>query len=209
MPTIEPSQAIVAQVVSYKTVIGWSWLEVSVRLSWGPRDLASFKGLKKPIQAEQLEYLEKVADAVAGIEMRQPEAPVPPAMNPQPEAIPGGARAMTAAEMGQDRVTRIAVMTLDDIAAKLTQEYFDVASEAGISTEELAGARFAVARIADRCGVAEQVKALIAGRRPTAGPAGLDVRRGGGQLTRAPGLTNQINPAPPPHREPFPLEAGF
>jgi hypothetical protein len=199
MPTIEPSQAIVAQVVSYKTVIGWSWLEVSVRLSWGPRDLASFKGLKKPIQAEQLEYLEKVADAVAGIEMRQPEAPAPVQLGPaKHEMVP------------EATVTRIAVMTLDDIAAKLTQEYFDVASEAGISTEELAGARFAVARIADRCGVSEQVKALIAGRRPSMGSAGLDVRRNAGDLAGpATGAVGRSNPVPPAHREPFPLEAGF
>jgi hypothetical protein len=206
MPTIEPSQAIVAQVVSYKTVIGWSWLEVSVRLSWGPRDLASFKSLKKPIQAEQLEYLEKVADAVAGIEMRQPEAASQP--------LAADRTVTVTRDLPDSGVTRIAVMTLDDIAAKLTQEYFDVASEAGISTEELAGARFAVARIADRCGVSEQVKALIAGRRPSAGFAGRDVPRS--QLNppvnapvNAPALTVQrANPAPA-NREPFPLEAGF
>jgi hypothetical protein len=201
MPTIEPSQAIVAQVVSYKTVIGWSWLEVSVRLSWGPRDLASFKSLKKPIQAEQLEYLEKVADAVAGIEMRQPESASQPAAADRTVTV--------ARDLADSGVTRIAVMTLDDIAAKLTQEYFDVASVEGITPDEISGARFVVARIAERCGVAEQVKALIAGRRPAAVKAiGETSGIGGTDLTVRRGYPGQ-QPLATTSREPFPLEAGF
>ena len=54
----------------------------------------------------------------------------------------------------------VKVMLLEDIAAKLVDEYFALDGQDG-SPEEIAGARYMVGRLAERCGVADEVREAI------------------------------------------------
>jgi hypothetical protein len=128
------------EVAALKDQIGWSWQMVQQRLDWPSHILTQIKNLKRPISESHLQYLRDVAAAVTAI-------PVPA---PEPRSV---------------EIENLKVMLLDDIAAKLVTEYFSPDLETA-SPDECAGARWMLGRIAERCGVADEVREAIAARQP-------------------------------------------
>jgi hypothetical protein len=180
MPAI--SEEIIRQVEGYKDVIGWSWPTIGERVGLGVIQVANFRKMKLAMTDAQVSYLKAVAEAVAAVPLPEKGTMPAPALiwegntysdtqeryryqNPtderythaslQPEAFP---QIQTGPQ--------VRVMLLDDIAAKLADEYHDIAKTADINADELAGARFAIGKMAERFGVEDQVKALIKERKP-------------------------------------------
>lgn len=138
------SQERVDQIHTLKEECNWSWATVAERFGWTSHNLNQVRQLKIGIADEHIAYLEHVRDAINAIPIPGPEV-----MIPQPTSLP------------QPVTQDIRVMLLDDIAARLAEEYAEVARQADASQEEISGARWMIGRIAERCGVAEEVRNLI------------------------------------------------
>ena len=151
-----------AEVDRCKDVIGWSWVMVQERLGWSVMDTKRRRELKQEIPLADIQYLRAVAEAVAGVPLPEKaraggyEAPslraIPDWTRPEPDRF-------DAPTLPQP--TQVRAMLLDDIAAKLAVEYHEIAEMADINADELAGARFAIGKMAERLGVAAQVRGLI------------------------------------------------
>lgn len=128
------SQAAIDEVEEIKTAIDWSWATIARRLDWSTAYLAGFRSLKQPIAPVQLQWLRDIRAAIEALPPPGPESFVMP-------------------QLPQD----VKVMLLDDIATKLIDEYFALDGQ-DASADEIAGARYMVGRLAERCGVADQVK---------------------------------------------------
>lgn len=143
------TQERVDQIQEIKNEIGWAWDTVASRLGWSPHQMRQVRTLKVPVADEHIAYLAAVRAAIDAIPVPGPEV-----IMPQPE-------------LPQD----VRVMMLDDIATKLVEEYFALDGE-GATSEEIAGARYMVGRLALRCGVEDEVRAAIKQREaPPAAPS--------------------------------------
>ena len=118
-----------------REAIGWSWMAAQAKLGWSVYHLNQIKTLKRQISDAQITYLKAVAEAVTAIPVPEPE----PAMSPE----------------------NLRVMLLDDIAAKLADEYLAAKASRELSGEEVAGALWAIGQLADRMNVTEEVRTLI------------------------------------------------
>ena len=118
-----------------REAIGWSWMATQAKLGWSVYHLNQIKTLKRQISDAQLSYLKAVAEAVTAIPVPEPE----PTMSPE----------------------NLRVMLLDDIAAKLADEYLAAKANRDLSGEEVAGALWAIGQLADRMNVADEVRSLI------------------------------------------------
>ena len=166
----EISQARLTEVEQLKAAIGWGWNEISNRIGWGPPGLTKFRGLRAPIEDRWLDYLRAVAEAVQGIPLPAEEAA--PNFDADNALIGAGgmhyegdsevdAKLRAAGLRPADTDTKeVRVMLLDDIAAKLAEEYRSIAADAG-SSEELRTARATISRVAERLGVVDQLRALL------------------------------------------------
>lgn len=134
------SQERLDEVQTIKNEIGWSWDTVANRLGWTPHQMRQVRALRIPVADEHIAWLLTVKAAIDAIPVPGPEV-----FMPQPEQTP--------------TVQDVKVMLLEDIAAKLVEEYFAIGEEA--SADELAGARYMVGRLAERCGVADEVREAI------------------------------------------------
>jgi hypothetical protein len=158
MPTA--SAEVVHQVEILKTDIGWSWTEVMARLAWSPIRLRNFRDMKQGMDDDEYRYLSDVAAAVKAVP--------PPTVSDQREfasempILPRAPLPADGPESDPSPVRQIRVMTLEDIAHKLAEEYAAVVDEPSISGLEVASARWAISRLAEKFGVVAEVKALIA-----------------------------------------------
>jgi hypothetical protein len=134
-------QHVIDEVEEIKTAIDWSWATIARRLDWSSAYLAGFRSLKQPMAEVQLQWLRNIRAAIEAL---------PP---PGPESF------MMQPQMPQD----VKVMLLEDIAAKLVDEYFALDGQ-DASPDETAGARYMVGRLAERCGVADEVREAIRAR---------------------------------------------
>jgi hypothetical protein len=167
MPEI--SQARYDEARRLKDSIGWSWLEFQNRVGWGPRNLMQFKALKLGIDDRWIEYLSDVAAAIESVPVpggstddvtysveRQPlEEEVAEKM--RAAGLRPADEASTVHHMGQE----VRVMLLSDIAVKLAAQYREVSIEVEMSQDERSGALWAIGRMAQTLGVADEVKALV------------------------------------------------
>lgn len=153
------SMGVVHEVESLKIDVGWAWPEIGRRFGWSPKMLGDFRVAKRPMSDGQLDYLRKVAAMVKSVPLPGGFPIDLPAEEEAPAASPP---APAGASVIHDLGREVRVMLLDDIAAKLAEEYFACVHEPNISSEEISGARFMVARMAERCGVVEELRAKIA-----------------------------------------------
>jgi|HubBroStandDraft_4_1064222.scaffolds.fasta_scaffold475608_2 hypothetical protein len=134
------SQSRIDEATAARDIIGWSWMTVQARLGWSVYQLNQFKALRRPIADVHLAYLKEVAAAVAAIPVPEPEPQMP---------------------------ENVRVMLLDDIAAKLADEYLAARANQELTAEQRAGAQWAIGQIADRMSVADEVRALIQEKKTT------------------------------------------
>lgn len=132
------SQERLDEIQTIKNEIGWSWDTVASRLGWSPHQMRQVRGLKIPVADDHITWLIAVKAAIDAVPVPGPEV-----FMPQPPIT-------------QD----VKVMLLEDIAEKLVDEYFSLDGQGG-SPEEIAGARYMVGRLAERCGVAQEVREAI------------------------------------------------
>jgi hypothetical protein len=135
------SQSTIDEVEEIKAAIDWSWATIAKRLDWSSAYLAGFRSLKQPIAPVQLQWLRDIRKAIEALPPPGPESFIMPSQIPHD----------------------VKVMLLEDIAAKLVDEYFALDGQ-DASPEEVAGARFMVGRLAERCGVADEVREAIRAR---------------------------------------------
>lgn len=171
-------QHVIDEVEEIKTAIDWSWATIARRLDWSSAYLAGFRSLKQPMAEVQLQWLRNIRAAIEAL---------PP---PGPESF------MMQPQMPQD----VKVMLLEDIAAKLVDEYFALDGQ-DASPDETAGARYMVGRLAERCGVAQEVREAIALRQKPQPHPFID------ESSLSPGLTERFS-LPAPRREPEPAGIG-
>jgi len=192
MPAI--SQDVVDEAERLKVIIGWSWIEITSRFKWTPQQVKAFRTLKVPISDGQLDYLRTVAEAVESVPL--PERDIRPATPPVASThVPGAAHV-------QPETTQVRVMMLDDIAAKLNEQYWACAEQPDISAAELTGARWVIGALAEKFGVTAELRALIQQARP-APPVPVQ-RRDTLDLIGLP-----MQPPPPAQRQPFGDDAPF
>jgi hypothetical protein len=152
MPEI--SSRVVVHVEALKAEIGWSWIEVQSRLGWSPMQVKNFRDQKRGLADDEYRFLQEVAAAVKAV--------------PQPvsgaEAFAAGMPMMPREPSAPDQnetVTQVRVMTMEDIARKLAEEYVSLAEEPEINGAELAAGRYAISRLALRLGLVDEVKSNV------------------------------------------------
>ena len=190
---VEISQPRLEEVERCKAIIGWGWMELSSRLGWSNAALSKFRTLKDGIPEEWLAYLRAVAEAVEGVPVPTVGASVP---RDDTEQRMRQAGLGPASDLGG--MTEVKVMTLQTIAEKLVAEYRALQADPELSGAERSGALAAVGRVAQRLGVLEEVKAVMAASPVSAPAAGA---RPWGPPQPAAGLPSRQRP--PITREPM------
>lgn len=156
----EISEARRSEVERLKDQIGWSWNEVAKRTGWGPVGLQRFRTMKIAIDDRWLWYLGQVAAAVSAIPMPsdQVEKQVDVAI---PDDVAAKMRAAGLTPAPAPQSTEVRVMMLDDIAAKLANEYVETRNNGEMTGEERTGAFHVITRLAEQFGVIQEVRRLI------------------------------------------------
>jgi hypothetical protein len=163
----------VKEVETLKNVIGWSWMEVSKRVGWGPPHLQKFRALKGSIDERWLQYLRIVAEAVASVPVPNDDADE--AAQLIEEAAAGEAGDDVAGKLlasgfhppAGNGTEEVRVMLMDDIAKKIAEQYLVVHRDADMNPDERSGARWAIGKLAEAMGVAEDVRRLLGALTPT------------------------------------------
>lgn len=182
----EISQARVAEVEQLKDAIGWSWTEITKRMSWGVAYLTQFRQVKRPIEERWLQYLREVAHAVQSIPLPS-DAAEPESLEPAVDPFVEEFRKARFHPQAEAEITEVRVMLLDDIAQKLADEYMALRRNSEMSAENREGAQWMIGRLAEQMGVTAEVRRLVVTGPMAAGPATPT------PATRMP----EVQPAPP------------
>lgn len=158
MPEI--SSRVVAHVEALKTEIGWSWIEVQSRLGWSPMQVKNFRDQKRPLGNDEYRFLQEVATAVKAVPQPVNDAQALAGDVPMMPREPSAPDPRTFDD-GPQTLTQVRVMTMDDIARKLAEEYVTLADEPEIGGQELVAGRWAISRIARKFGLVDEVKENI------------------------------------------------
>ena len=130
-----------------KDTIGWSWIEVQKRFSWGPPDLKRVRSYERAIEPEWLAYIISVADAIASVAVPTvfKAPPAPPAEVTQ--AMP--------------KTTEVHVITMKAVAERLAKQYRDARVNPELNKDEINGALWAIGMTAEALGVKDEVMELL------------------------------------------------
>jgi hypothetical protein len=148
MPEI--SSRVVVHVEALKAEIGWSWIEIQSRLGWSPMQVKNFRDQKRGLADDEYRFLQEVAAAVKAV-------PQPVIGTPAAQPAPYVAEPIGPGAHSPD-VTQVRVMTMEDIARKLAEEYVSLADEPEIAGPELMAGRWAISRLAKKFGLVDEVK---------------------------------------------------
>lgn len=175
MPLID----VVKEIESLKNRLGWSWNEFGTRIGWNMVYLSKFRTLKADLKPGWLDYMRAIVAALEAVPVPvDAPDPVPMPDPPPPEVQERIGELMGGIDRGlrqagytpappQPTRQEVHAMLLPDIAEKLAAEYRELQSprpdsdQAQMSAEERAGAIWMLGKVAERLGVAAEVKALL------------------------------------------------